>query len=106
VAGILVSPAVATDSICKAVALHATTETGDFQYPLERGTIIDAITQYNVNKKTGVASFCSHGDGCYPAEALRLTDCRVDKSKPEYFGDEISYPLDGIRSKVPPAVLR
>src|ERR1700716_678050 len=26
------------------------------------------------NKKTGVASLCSHGGGCYPAGALRLTN--------------------------------
>jgi hypothetical protein len=96
----------ATDSICKAVALHATPETEGF-YALKRGEMIDAITQYNVNKKTGVASFCSHGGGCYPAEALRLTNCTIYKSKPQFVdADEISYGLDLIRSEVPPAVLR
>lgn len=97
----------ATDSICEAVAMKATTKTDDFPYPLKRGETIDAITQYNVNKKTGATSFCSHGGGCYPAEALRLTNCRVDKSKPNYEdGDERTYGLILIRSKVPPAVLR
>jgi hypothetical protein len=97
----------ATDSICEAVAVHATTETKDFPYALKRGESIDAVTQYNVNKMTGVASLCSHGGGCYPAEALRLTNCMVDKSKPSYGdGEELSYSLDVIRSKVPPSVLR
>jgi hypothetical protein len=96
----------ATDSICEAVALHATAKTEDFPYALKRGETIDAVTQYNVNKKTGVASLCSHGGGCYPAEALRLTNCTINKSKPDVFGDEVSYGLDVTRSKVPPAVLR
>jgi hypothetical protein len=91
----------ATDSICEAVAVHATTETKDSPYALKRGESIDAVTQYNVNKKTGVASFCSHGGSCYPAEALRLANCRVDRSKPSYEdGEERSYSLDFIRSKV------
>jgi hypothetical protein len=97
----------ATDSICKAVAKYTTLETEDFPYALKRGESIDAATQYNVNKKTGVTSICSHGGGCYPAEALRLTNCIVDKSKPTYEdGDERSYGLTLIRSKVPPTVLR
>jgi hypothetical protein len=97
----------ATDSICEAVAVHATTENDVFSYALKRGEIIGAITQYNVNKKTGVASLCSHGGGCYPAEALRLTNCTINKSKPQFVDkEEVSYGLDLDRSKVPPAVLR
>ena len=97
----------ATDSICEAVAVHATTENDVFSYALKRGEIIDAITQYNVNKKTGVASLCSHGGGCYPAEALRLTNCTINKSKPQFVDEkEVSYGLDLDRSKVPQAVLR
>jgi hypothetical protein len=84
----------ATDSICKAVAKYTTLETEDFPYALKRGESIDVVTQYNVNKKTGVTSICSHGGGCYPAEALRLTNCIVDKSKAAYEdGDERSYGL-------------
>jgi hypothetical protein len=55
----------ATDSICEAVAMKATTKTNDIPYPLKRGETFDAITQYNVNKKIGATSFCSHGGGCY-----------------------------------------
>lgn len=97
----------ATDSICEAVAKYTTVATENFPYALKRGESIDAVTQYNVNKKTGVTSLCSHGGGCYPAEALRLTNCMVAKSKPAYEdGDERSYGLILIRSKVPPTVLR
>jgi hypothetical protein len=97
----------ATDSICKAVAIQATTKTEAFSYPLKRGDIIDAITQYNINRRSGVTSFCSHGGGCYPAEALQLTNCKIDKRKPSYEDEEeISYSLDVIRSKVSPQVLR
>ncbi len=97
----------ATDSICEAVALRDTTITEDFPYALKHGQTIDAVTQYNINKTTGVASLCSHGGGCYPAEALNLTNCTVNKSKPNFEDAyEVSYSLDVIRSKVPPAILR
>jgi hypothetical protein len=97
----------ATDSICEAVALHSTVKTETFGYPLRQGESIDAVTQYNVNKKTGETSYCSHGGGCYPAEALRLTNSYVDKSKVSWEDDdEKSYGLVLIRSKVPPAQLR
>jgi len=97
----------ATDSICEAVAVHATKESEDFPHALKRGETIGAITQYNVNRKTGVATLCSHGGGCYPAEALSLTNCEVNKSQPAFEDtEEISYSLDLIRSKVPPATLR
>src|SRR5271166_6660593 len=87
-----ITAANATDSICEAVALHDTKETKEFSYALKRGEIIGAITQYNENRKTGVASLCSHGGGCYPAEALRLTNCVVNKSKPNFEDDdEVSY---------------
>lgn len=101
-----IGPAHATDSICEAVFAYDTKETQDFPYAHKQGDVVDAITQYNVNKKTGVTSFCSHGGGCYPAEALRLTNCTIDKSKSFEDDDETSYGLDLIRSKVPPDKLR
>lgn len=98
----------AIESLCEAVALHATAEAEGFQFSLKKGEIIDVITQYKINKKTGVASFCSHGGGCYPAEALRLTNCTIDKSTPQYPDDteDFYYGLDPIRSMFPPDVLR
>jgi hypothetical protein len=96
----------ATDSICAAIALRSR-GAGEDTYALKQGDRIDAITQYNVDKKTVAAKFCSHGGGCYPADALRLTNCSIDKSKPRFSDEtELSYGLDVIRSKVPAAVLR
>jgi hypothetical protein len=100
------SPAHATDSLCEAVALHGTTKSQAFPYELKSGDRIDAITQYRVNKKSRITSFCSHGGGCYPATALRLTNCKVNKGKPDDDGEEIYYGLTLIRSRVPPAALR
>ena len=103
----VITAANATDSICEAIALHSTTKTDDYAFSLKAGQVIDAITQYNIDKKTGRASFCSHGGGCYPATALRLTNCTIDKSKPQFVDDtETSYGLDLIRSKIPPDALR
>jgi len=98
-------PAKATDSICEAVAVRSTMKEGHLS-AIKRGSVVDAITQYNISKKTGEASFCSHGGGCYPADALRLTNCVIDKRRPEEFGDEISYSLELLRSKVPAQVRR
>jgi len=104
---LMATPAAATATdICEAVALHATTETKDFPYALKRGEIINAVTQYNVNKKTSVASLCQHGGGCYPAEALRLTNCIVQSKSSSELDDDVFYGLDVIRSKVPPDALR
>jgi hypothetical protein len=105
---LLVDPAFANAmvSICEAIAMRTTTKTENL-YALKQGQTIDAITQYNVDRKTGAASLCSHGGGCYPADALRLTNCSINKSKPQYVDDnEVSYSLELIRSKVSPAKLR
>ena len=92
----------ATDSICEAVAKYTTEKPKTSLMPLNAARSIDAVTQYNVNKKTGVTSLCSHGGGCYPAEALRLTNCMVDKSKPTLKTVTSLLALIVIRSKVPP----
>ena len=95
----------ATDSICEAVATQSTEKT-DGTYALKLGQIIDAITQYNVNKKTGAASLCSHGGGCYQASALRLINCKINNRVAYEDSNETSYGLDLIRSKASPSVLR
>lgn len=97
------SSAHAIDSLCEAVAIETIRGDG---YTIKVGEKIDAITQYNKNQKTGATTLCSHGGGCYPAKAFRLTNCTIDRSHPDRFGDEISYGLDLIRSKVAPDALR
>jgi hypothetical protein len=81
---------------------------------LKRGSVYKAISQYNINKKTGTATMCSHGGLCYPAqiieggkevETLRLTNCKIGKSDYQD-DDEIFYGLVLDRSKVAPGELR
>lgn len=59
----------------------------DPQSILQAGQSEDFITQYVVDDKGGVASFCEHGGFCYPrylrqggrrVEALELRNCRID----------------------------
>lgn len=82
------------ESACRAVAQFATGVSKDFPYPLTKGQVIDNVTQFNVNRKTGVTTLCGHGGGCYPAHALQLTNCRVDQSRPKFVdGDDASFGL-------------
>lgn len=92
--------------ICEAVAVQTTTKTGDFPYALKYGETVDAVTQYTVSKKTRAASFCQHGGGCYPAEALRLVNCAVQSKPFSEYDDEVIYGLDVIRSRVSPTILK
>jgi hypothetical protein len=46
----------------------------------EKGGTIK-ISLYRVNKKTGAASFCAHGDYCYPTSGLDIiTPCTIPVS--------------------------
>src|SRR5208337_4312156 len=89
--------AVAAD-ICTAIALTDLPCSPDVlpQYASQcapkKGEIVEAVTQYRINKKTGEAVFCSHGGGCYPRyltvngqkiEALRLTNCKIGAQMPD-----------------------
>ena len=108
------APARAAD-ICEAVALRDIAALESPTSILRRGERDEAVTQYRVNKKTGEASFCSHGGSCYPAsvtengrkvEALRLTNCKVGTRDPYDDPDEVFYQLDVIRPLVDPVRLR
>jgi hypothetical protein len=81
---------------------------------IPRGSYDEAITQYRVNKQTGVTVFCSHGGYCYPThvwingqkvEALRLVNCQVGKKNYEDADDEF-HSVDVVRSLNSPAALR
>jgi hypothetical protein len=41
------------------------------------GDSVPSITQYVKDKTTGQDTYCSHGGGCVPADAVRLKDCSV-----------------------------
>lgn len=101
--------------ICEAIALRDVPAIESPTSILTRGEHDTAITQYRVDKKTGVTSFCSHGGYCYPThviangqkvEALRLTNCKIAKRSPYNAPDEITYDVDVIRSKVPAVTLK
>lgn len=100
--------------LCKAVALRdvAAVESPDDILP--RGAYDDAITQYRVDKITGMTTFCSHGGYCYPTQvringekvqALRLVNCEVGAKTGE-LGNEVYYDVEVVRSKNSPEALR
>jgi hypothetical protein len=100
--------------ICEAVALRDVAPIGDTKYGLKQGERDTAITQFNVDKKTGESSFCSHGGSCFPThvdeggrkvQVLRLTNCEVGALSYQD-AEQFSYSVDVIRSKVSPTRLR
>ena len=102
------------NDICRALALRdvAAIQAPDSVIP--RGSYDDAITQYNVNKQTRMASFCSHGGYCYPThvyingqkqEALRLVNCKVG-AKAFEDAEEVSYAVDVDRARNAASTLR
>lgn len=77
---------------CKAKVLTNIGAMGSPQNVLEKGEIIDYVTQYNrvVFKKSGHVddNFCQHGGSCYPAhitikgrriKSIQLLNCKVGK---------------------------
>ena len=71
---------IASADICEAVALRDVRAIEDSSSIIKGGEHDTAITQYTVNKETGLKAFCSHGGYCYPAESLQLTNCAIDKT--------------------------
>jgi hypothetical protein len=74
--------------ICKAVALREVRSIEEPSDVLRAGTYITAVSQYTVDRKSGVESFCQHGGLCYPlyvlengrnVEVLRLVNCKIGK---------------------------
>lgn len=50
---------------------------------LKAGQLYGPVTQVRVAKKDGSATYCAHGDYCFPAAALELVGpCRIH-STPE-----------------------
>jgi hypothetical protein len=113
-ATIICSNHVWSADLCKAIALRdvAAVEAPDSVLP--RGSYDEAVTQYRVNKQTGMTTFCSHGGYCYPThvrvngqkvEALRLVNCKI--GSPNYEDkDDVYYFVDVVRSKNTAAELR
>jgi hypothetical protein len=100
--------------LCKAVALRDVAAVEAPDSVLARGSYDDAVTQYRVNKQTGMTTFCSHGGYCYPThvrvngqkmEALRLINCKIGSRNYED-KDEVFYSVDVVRSLIRPACSR
>lgn len=101
--------------LCEAIALRDVAAIESPDSVLQRGDHDEAITQYRVNKNTGMTSFCSHGGYCYPThvringkriEALRLTNCKIGKRIDFNTKDEVFYSVDVVRSKNTSGALR
>jgi uncharacterized protein len=95
--------------LCEAIALARVPASGvdDPESALAPGEIDHSVTQYQIDKKTGVGSFCSHGGYCYPrfkleagkpVEVLHLQNCRVG-GKIDEDDDDTTYSVDLDRSK-------
>ncbi len=93
--------------LCEAIALARVPSLDDPASALAPGEIDHSVTQYQIDKKTGVGSFCSHGGYCYPrfeleagkpVEVLRLQNCRVG-GKIDEDDDDTTYSVDLDRSK-------
>jgi len=100
-----VLPAKGAD-ICEAIALRDVSAIENPNSILRRGEHDTAITQYRVNKKSGKAVFCSHGGYCYPANALKLTNCKIGARDAYNDPDDVFYSVDVLRSKVSKKLLR
>jgi hypothetical protein len=99
------TPALAAD-ICEAVAIRDVPAVEAADSIIKKGEKDTAITQYRVSKSTGKAVFCSHGGYCYPADGLRLLNCKVGAKDNYDDPDDTYYSVDVIRSKVPATTLR
>lgn len=111
---IIASNYASSADLCKAVALRDVAAVESPDSVLVRGSYDNAVTQYRVNKQSGMTTFCSHGGYCYPThvrinrqkvEALRLTNCKIGSRNYED-KDEVFYSVDVVRSKNSEAELR
>jgi hypothetical protein len=106
-------PALAAD-LCEAIALRDVAAVEAPDSVLSKGAHDTAITQFRVDKHTGMTTFCSHGGYCYPThvhingqkmESLRLLNCKVGKVF-DTDQDYVYYSVDVERSKNLPEALK
>jgi hypothetical protein len=109
------SSAVHAVDICNAIALYDVPSLDSPNSIIKAGDYDTDITVYQVNKKTGEGSFCSHGGYCYPThiikdgarvEALKLTNCKLGNLYASADAEELSYDVEVIRSRVTPTELK
>ena len=75
----------------------------DVEPTIWKGTIFRRVTQYRVDRKTGLTGYCVHFGWCYRAtatvngrqvKAQRLLNCTIDFKNPDQDQDEIIYGLE------------
>ncbi len=107
-------PALAQADLCTAKVLHPVAAIDNPSSMMSQGAILDSITQFNVDKHTGMREFCQHGGYCYTetitidgkqVKSLKLTNCRIDKVVSED-ADTQFWSLDVVRSAVSKNELR
>jgi len=93
--------------------LHAEEEgvaPADIEPTVKKGKIIRRVTQYVIDRKTGLTGFCVHFGWCYRAtatvngrqvKAQRLLNCTIDFKHPYRDEDEITYELRPDPRKIP-----
>jgi hypothetical protein len=102
--------------ICKAVALRDVPSLDDPGSVLRKGDFDEAVTQYRIDKKTGLPSICSHGGYCYPTaiiesgkqvDVLQLTNCKIGKPEPDANDEDyLYYDVEVLRNKNSASALR
>ena len=97
---------------CVIAPSHDTYAVEDPSTVWKRG-VRQEVTEYVIDDKTGVRSFCIHGGYCYSAfvkingqavEALNIAGCRIQPGR--QLDGETDYGLEGIPAKGAPATRR
>ncbi len=108
-AGLLAGGTAMADDVCAIKALHDVASLDDPTTMMQTGGQRDSITVYQVDRKTGVASFCQHGGYCWPETvtidghkmpATKLTNCSIDRQHSSSSEDMVSYELLPDRQRI------
>lgn len=88
--------------LCKARVLRTMNSSKTNPYAMKKGEII-GVTQYNIDKYTGLVQICGHGSGCYQGSiiihkkhipTIKILNCKVTSLYTEdeqfkYYGVEV-----------------
>lgn len=106
--------ALAEVDLCSAKVIYPVSAVEDPSSMLGGGSTLDSISQFNVDKNTGLREFCQHGGFCYPEtitinnkteKSLKLTNCTINKKESEDENTEY-WSLNVIRKNIDPEKLR
>lgn len=87
---VVASPAGAADRCMARVVRDVGSDEEPASVMHKGGALFGPVTQVKLNRKTGRASYCAHGDYCYGSGAMDVvTPCRFDQS--DFNDDESIY---------------